>query len=149
MLTWYGDLPGLVLPMEFMVLRGSPLIGPVAVSLQPYIHGEKQDLFEDFSDDELLQLFAENHCLLEDFMYFAKQTIRQWDERNMCFDFLGRQNVMLVTQDGHYKLCLPDSGFVSFDKLLSKGPEVVARFEQRMKRIISLYELTQELEPVY
>ena len=149
MLTWYGDSPGLVPPMEFMVLRGSPLIGPVAASLQPYIHGEKKDLFEDFSDDELLQLFVEDHGLREQFLYFAKQTIHQWEDRTMCFDFLGRQNVMLVTQEGHYNLCLPDYGFVSFEKLTSKGPEMIARFEQRMKRIVSLYELTRESVPVY
>ena len=42
-LSWYGNL---VFPMEFLVLQGLPLIGPVAVSLQPYVDGQVQDLFE-------------------------------------------------------------------------------------------------------
>jgi len=148
MLSWYGQSLDLVPPMEFMVLQALPLVGPVAASLQPYIDGEKQDLFEDFSDNELLDLFTGNDYVREQFLYFAHQTIRQWNERNMCFDFLGKRNVMLVTQAGSPKLCLPDYGFFNFDMLANKRPETLARFEERMDRLASLYELTKKIQPV-
>lgn len=41
----------------------------------------------DNSDNELLELFAKNDCLREQFLYSARQTIRQWNERNTRFDF--------------------------------------------------------------
>lgn len=147
MLLWYGDFPGLVPPMEFLVLEGFPLIGPVAASLQPYIHGEKKDLFEDYSDNELMQLFTNHDCVREQFIFFARQTIRQWNERKACFDFLGQQNLMLVKQAGDYKLCLPDYGFFRFDILAKKSPETMLRLEQRMNRIFSLYEMIKALQP--
>jgi hypothetical protein len=38
MLSGYGNSLDPVPSMEFMVLQGLPLIGPVAASLQPYVH---------------------------------------------------------------------------------------------------------------
>ncbi len=137
--SWYGNL---VLPMEFMVMQGLPLIGPAAASLQPYVHGQIQDLFEDFSDDELLRLFEANDYVREQFIFFAKQTIRQWDERKKCYDFLGRENLMLVKHGGNYRLCIADVGIFEFDILQS---EKMAQIEQRMDRLASLYELTKRI----
>ena len=149
MISWYGNSPGLVPPMEFLILEGMPLIGPVAASLQPYIHGEKQDLFEDYTDDELMELFSKNDFVREQFIYFAQQTIYQWNERKTCFDFLGRQNLMLVTHAGDCRLRLPDCGFFKFDILAKKFPETIARFEQRMNRLVSLYEMTKGFHPAF
>ena len=136
-LSWYGNL---VLPMEFLVLQGLPLIGPVAASFQPYVHGQIQDLFEDYSENEVLRLFEANNLIREQFIFFAKQTIRQWDERKKCYDFLGRENLMLVKQGGNYRLCIADVGIFEFDILQS---EKMAQIEQRMDRLTSLYELTK------
>ena len=55
---------------------------------------------------------------------------------------------MLVTQAGIPKLCLPDYGFFNFHVLAKKRPETMARFEQRMNRLASLYELTKKIQPV-
>jgi hypothetical protein len=115
-LSWYSGSLNLILPMDFLVLSGLPFAGPVAASLQPYIRGQKQDLFEDFSDDELLGLLETNDRVREQFIFFAKQTIRQWDEGKMCFDFLGRENLILVNQGGNYRLRLVDVG--SSDSML-------------------------------
>ena len=99
-LSWYGNL---VLPMEFLILQGLPLISSTVASLQPHVRGQIQDLFEDFSDDELWRLFEENDYVREQFTLFAKQTIRQVGERKMCYDLLGRENLMLVKQGGNYR----------------------------------------------
>ena len=137
--SWYGNL---VLPMEFLILQGLPLIGTTVASMQPYVHGQIQDLFEDFSDDELLRLFEANNHLREQFIFFAKQTIRQWDERKMCYDLLGRENLMLVKQGGNYRLCIADVGVFKFDDILRNNFSMrVAQVDQRMDRLTSLYEL--------
>ena len=138
-LSWYGNL---VLPMEFLVLQGLPLIGPIAASLQPHIHGQIQDLFEDFSDDELLRLFEENDHVREQFIVFAKQTIRQVGERKRCYDFLGRENLMLVKQEGNYRLCIADVGIFEFNILSSQK---VAQIDHRMNKLDSLYELAKRI----
>lgn len=138
--SWYGNL---VLPMEFLVLQGLPLIGPFAASLQPYVQGEIEDLFEDFSDDELVKLFAENDHVREQFIFFAMRTIHGWAERKMCYDFLGRENLMLVKQGGSYRLCIADVGIFNFDILQNDFSKKAAQIDRRMERLASLYELTK------
>ena len=146
LLSWYGSSPGLVLPMNFLVFSGLPFAIPVAASLQPYVHGQKQDLFEDLSEDELLGLLKTNDRLREQFIFFARQTLRQLEEQKTCFDFVGRENLMLVNQEGDYNLRIVDVGFFELNAIAKKRPDKVAKLEQRMERLVSLYELTMEVE---
>ncbi len=127
--------------MKFIVLEGLPLVGPVAASIQPYVQGQKYDLFEDFSDHDLLKLFESSNFLREQFVLFAKQTMSQWAGRKMCYDFLGRENIMLVKQGGDYKLHIVDVGVFKFDDPEHNLPQKVAQIEQRMERLASLCEL--------
>jgi hypothetical protein len=133
-------MPDLVLPTEFMVLQGLPLIGPVAASLQPYIGGRKHDLFEDHSDDELVHLLEANDHLRRQFLFFARQTICQWHEREICYDLLGRENIMLVDEAGTYRLYIVDVGVFKLDKVARKYPEKLAQIEQRVNRLTALYQ---------
>lgn len=144
-LSWYGNVPDLVLPMDFVVLQGLPLIGPVAASLQPYVHGSRQDLFEDFSDQQLLELLAANDRVRESFRYFVEQTVRQWDGRKMCYDFIGRENLMLVQQAGEYRLHIVDVGIFKFDTPMNNSAEKIAQIDQRLQRLTSLYERATKL----
>ena len=147
LLSWYGSSAGLVLPMDFLVLQGPSLVGPVTASLQPYIHGQKYDLFEDFSDNELLALLAKNDPLRQQFLCFAGQTLLQWHDHKMCFDFLGRDNIMLVDQSGKYSLCISDCGIFKFDDLNSKYVRIKPRFEQRIDRLAFLYKKAKASSP--
>ena len=140
-LSWYGSTSGLVLPMDFFVLEGLPLVGPIAASFQPYVQGQKFDLFDDFSDHDLLRLFESSNFLREQFIIFAQQTIRQWDGRKLCYDFLGRENIMLVKQGGNYKLHIVDVGIFKFDDPAHNLTEKVAQIEQRIERLAALYKL--------
>ena len=144
-LSWYGGSPDLMLPMEFLVLQGLPLVGPVAASLQPYIKGKRYDPFEDFSDEQFLRLLEANDFVRKQFIFFAEQTIRQWDGREMCYDFLGRENLMLVNEAGNYKLRIVDVGIFRFDMLENGYSKKMALIEQRMIRLVSLYELAKEI----
>ena len=139
LLSWYGNSHNLVLPMCFLALQGPSLVGPVAASLQPFIHGERYDLFEDFSDSGLLALLKENDRLREQFLYFAEQTLRQWQERKMCIDFLGRQNIMLVDDRGRYSLRILDCGIFRLDHSESKHNRHKAQVERRLDRLAFLY----------
>lgn len=142
---WYGGPLELIPEMEFLVLQGPYLVGPVAASLQPYIQGQKRDLFQDFTDDELLKLLKENHFVREQFLFFAKQTLCQWEERKMCLDFLGMQNVMIVNRGGKYRLCLPDLGIFEFETLAKKYPKKISQLEKRIHRLTRLYESAKKL----
>lgn len=143
--NWYGNIPGLVLPMDFMILDGFPLIGPVATSFQQYVDGQKFDLFEDFSDQELLSLFASSNFLREQFVLFANQTIQQWSGQKMCYDFLGRENVMLVKNSGNYQLNIVDVGIFKFDNPEHNTPDKVARIKERIARLRELLKQTEQI----
>ncbi|MEO8356033.1 MAG: hypothetical protein ABI621_08965 [Chloroflexota bacterium] len=142
-LSWYGGSVGLVLPMDFLVLCGPPFSNPVAASLQPYIHGHKQDPFNDFSDDELVGLLQRNETIREQFIYFARQTTGQWQGQKTCFDLLGNQNLMLVNQGGNYRLCIADVGIFDFDVIAKQYPEKREKIKHRMDRLASLYEMAK------
>jgi hypothetical protein len=145
-LSWYGT--DLVLPMEFLVLDGLPLIGSVAASLQPYIEGEKQDPFEDFSDGDLLELFRAKECVCKQFIHFAKQTLHQWQGGERCYDLLGRENLILVKQGESYRLQIADVGIFNLHMLDSNTHEKVAQLEKRIKRLAALCESAEQLRPV-
>lgn len=143
--SWYDSSLGLVLEMEFFIWQGPHLLGPVAASLQPYIQGQMQDLFQDFSDEELLRLLEEKAFVREQFLFFARQTFRQWEEGEMCLDFLGSQNVMIVNQDGNHRLYLPDPGIFELKILAEKQPGKFSEMEERIHRLARLYEHAKEL----
>lgn len=145
--SWYGSEENLVLPMDFMLLYGLPFATPVAASLQAYVHGLKQDLFDCFTDHELLGLLEKHERVRKQFILFAEQTIRQWDRQKMCFDFLGNENLMLVNQGGSYRLCITDVGIFRFDVIAKKYPQKREQIKQRMERLISLYQAAKETLP--
>lgn len=139
-LAWYGGSLDLVLPMEFLVLEGPRLVGPVAASLQPYIKAEKRDIFEDFSDTDFVKLMKANPFLRDQFLFFVKQTLCQWDEGKICYDFVGRENLLLVKQEGSYRLKIVDVGFFKFDLPEFNLPGKVAQIEQKIQRLKHLYQ---------
>jgi hypothetical protein len=144
-LAWYGGSLDLVLPMEFLVLQGLPLVGPIAASLQPYIQAEKHDIFEDFSDTDFVRLMEANPFLRDQFLFFVEQTLCQWEEGKICYDFVGRENLMLVKQDDSYRLKIVDVGFFKFDLPEFNLPGKVAQIEQKLQRLKSLYQLAKSV----
>lgn len=143
--SWYGGPLNLVLPMEFLVAEGMPVIGPVVISLQPYIHGPKYDPFDDLSSEEFLRLLDEHDLLREQFIFFAERTICQWEEGKTCYDFLGRKNVILVKSGTEYRLRIVDVGCFRLDAPSTINIEKMMRIEQRMARLISLYQSARRL----
>jgi hypothetical protein len=142
-LSWYGGSLDLVLPMEFLVLQGLPLIGPIAASLQPFIQAEKYDIFEDFPDTDFVKLMEANPFMRDQFLFFVEQTLYQWDEGKICYDFVGRENLLLVKQDGSYRLKIVDVGFFKFHLPEFNHPSKIAQIEQKIQRVKYLYQLAK------
>lgn len=140
---WYGGPMDLVLPMEFLVLQGLPFVGPVAASIQPYVQAEKRDIFKDFTDTDFVRLIEANPFLRAQFLFFVVRTLRQWEEGKICYDFVGRENLMLVKEGGRYQLKIVDTGFFRFDRPEHSFPGKVAQIEQHMQRLTHLYQLAK------
>lgn len=142
--AWYGGSLDLVLPMDFMVLQGLPLVGPVAASIQPYVESEKQDIFEDFSDTDFVKLMESNPFIRDQFLFFAERTLCQWHERQICYDFVGKENIMLIKEGTDYRLKIVDVGIFKFDLPEHNTPEKVRQIEQRIQRLTHLSELAKK-----
>lgn len=144
-LAWYGGPLDLVLPMQFLVVQGLPLVGPVAASLQPYIQAERTDILEDFSESDFVDLMKVNPFLRDQFRFFVEQTLCQWDEGKICYDFVGRENLMLVKQAGGYRLKIVDVGFFKFDLPEFNLARKLAQIEKKVQRLKYLYQLTESV----
>jgi hypothetical protein len=138
-LSWYEGAWDLVLPMQFLILHGPPLAGPVAASLQTYVDGHKKDFFDDFSDDELLTLMAKDVQLRDQFDFFATQTVLLCDKRGLCFDFFGRENLLLSNRQGINRLYIVDTGIFDFKKTKQKSTKNISQIEKRIHRLKSLH----------
>lgn len=137
--SWYGGPWSPVLRADFLILRG-PLLGRPAVGcLQPYIGGEKKDLFRDFSYDELISLMQENNALRAQFVFFAKRTIHLYATESLCVDLLGNGNLIVTTNGNTLGLQLIDYGI--FDLKNAKIPSATfARTESYISRLKLLLE---------
>jgi hypothetical protein len=141
---WYSGRVRLVPPAQFLIIHGPILNRPAAAILQPYIHGEKRDMFEDFTDEELLRLLRADASLAEQFIFFVRETWRIYVARGLCLDFVGRDNLMLVNEAGRWSLLIVDNGIFEPDALRQKAPETVTEIERRMRRLLWLL---QQLAP--
>jgi len=145
LLHWYGGPMDLVLPMEFLVLQGLPLVGTVAASLQPYVQSEKKDIFKDFADSDFVKLMKANPFMRDQFLFFAEQTVCQWKEREICYDFVGRENLVLFKQGRRYRLKIVDVGFFRFEYPEHNHPGKIAQIEQHIKQLRRLYQLAKNI----
>jgi hypothetical protein len=142
---WYGEsgptaTRNLVPPASYFLLN-SPLLGTAAVGmLQPYIGGQKRDLFEDFTADQLLDLLRADAHLCRQFRFFARRTLEFYWAENCCVDFLGRENVMLNEQDGGWRLLVLDYGIFNVDEVKKRSPETAELVLSRLAHLETVYE---------
>jgi hypothetical protein len=103
--------------------------------VQAYIHGRKSDFFLDHSNQDLLLKMENDPGLAEQFLFFAEQTLDVFDKQKLCVDFLGRENVMLVEQDGRHQLLVVDNGIFDMEAIKKSSPTVSAWIEIRLERL--------------
>jgi hypothetical protein len=141
---WYNGRDRLV-PTAYFLIVHSPLLNrPAAAILQPYIAGDKRDIFEDFTDEELLDLLRSDEPLAEQFVFFVRETWRVYIARGLCLDFVGRDNLMLVNQAGRRSLLIIDNGIFEIETLRQRAPQTLAEIESRLRRLLRLL---QQLAP--
>lgn len=139
--SWYNSRFNLVPEAHFLILYGPIFSKPAAAVLQRYIHGNKSDFFLDHSNQTLLHLMNQDPELVGSFLFFAEQTFKIQQQHNLCVDFLGRENLMLVEQNGRYKLLVVDNGIFNLATVQHNAPEIWNRIEIRLERIRNLHRL--------
>lgn len=135
---WYNGRVRLVPPAQFLIIHGPILDRPAAAILQPYVHGDKRDLFEDFTDEDLLRLLHDNPALARQFVFFVRQTMHVYATQGLCLDFVGRDNLMLVNDGRDWRLLIVDNGIFEPAAMRHKAPDTVAEIESRLRRLLRL-----------
>ena len=138
--SWYNDGFDLVPPAHFLLINGPIFGSPAAAVLQKFIDGRKHDLFLDFTDEDILHLMEKNSNLLEQFLYFIKKTLSIFESYNKCFDFLGRENLMLVKNNDNYRLLVIDYGIFHIPDLMYTDPQAYNEIQARLVRLHYLQE---------
>jgi hypothetical protein len=106
--------------------------------LQPFIHGRKSDLFLDYSNANLLELMKNDQKLADRILYFIERTLHIYNQHNLCIDFLGRENLMLVEENGRHKLLIIDNGIFNLNALYLNARDVWKQMTIRMERLANI-----------
>jgi len=143
---WYRSPYALVPDTAYLILQGPLLAKPAVAALQAYIPGEKKDFFRDFTDDELLALL-QGEAFRAQFLFFAGRTLQEWQEHGRCFDFVGRDNLMVVRDGGGPRLAVIDFGLFEREGLRRTAPGTLAQVEACLERLARLYDRLREGAP--
>jgi hypothetical protein len=136
--TWYDGALNIVPDAVFLVFHG-PLLGlPAVACLQTYIAGETMDLLHTFTDDEIVRLMRQDLELRRQFVFFAERTLAGHERDGLCFDLLGRGNLLLSKRAGAHRLHVIDCGFFDTRALRTEEPERFDRVEGCLRRLESL-----------
>ena len=131
---WYNRNHELVVPAVHLVVNG-PLLGtPVAGALQAYVAGTKKDLLRDFTDEGLARLFADHELVRQQFSEFAYKTLACFYEGEVCYDFLGRNNLMLVRDSDGMRLKIVDGGLFELEHI-RRLPSRYAALRRQVERL--------------
>jgi hypothetical protein len=136
--SWYNGRFNLVPPAHFLILYGPIFSSPAAAVLQPFIHGRKSDLFLDYSNANLLELMKNDQKLADRVLYFIERTLHIYNQHNLCIDFLGRENLMLVEENGRHKLLIIDNGIFNLNALYLNARDVWKQMTIRMERLANI-----------
>lgn len=131
---WYRGSYELTPASSFLILHGPLLARPAVAVLQEYIPGEKRDFFLDFGDEELLTLM-EQADFRSQFLFFAQRTLEVYQESGLCFDFIGRDNLMVVQEGGRARLAIIDFGIFERNQMQAASPGVYRQVEARLARL--------------
>ena len=141
--AWFNHTYELVVPSTFVVLHG-PLMGFTAAAVwQSYVAGRKYDVFLDFSPDEAIYLLCSDPQLKSQWLDFSKQFLTSLEETDTCFDLVGRENLMLVQNEGKLSLRIVDNGLFHVAAIRAQYP---GRYHQLQAHVECLRKITQGVE---
>ncbi|NLG98886.1 MAG: hypothetical protein GX491_16140 [Chloroflexi bacterium] len=132
---WFNNRYEVVVPSAYLILHG-PLLGATAAAvLQPYIEGRKMDLFEDFTEDEAVQLGQSDPIFRLQLLDFSQQLFAMLREKEVCFDLVGRENLMLVETREGIRLKIADMGVFNVAAVRENSPALYRRFQEHLARL--------------
>lgn len=141
--AWFNHSEEMVIPSTFLVLHG-PLLGAAAAAvLQPYVAGKVRDIFLDYSPDEAVSLLRSSARLKAQYLHFANQVLASMEEAKTCFDFVGRENLMLVENKGQMSFKIADNGVFNLSAIRVQSPALYNRLQEHIAR---LRKIKEELE---
>lgn len=135
--SWYRGPHSPVPPSSVVVFQGPLLRRPAAAMVQAQIVGQKNDFFQGFTDEELARL-AESPGFRAQLLFFAERTREIVQSRRRCPDILGKNNLMVVRNEGASRLALIDFGIFDLDELQATAPALCKQIEERLLRIDAL-----------
>ena len=71
--SWFGHISGFVPKQQVAILKAPPMNHPAVITIQPYIAGEKTDLFS-LTETKLLELLTQKPYLKSPLFAFASST---------------------------------------------------------------------------
>ena len=129
-----------VVPSEFVIVHGPLLAGSVVMCVQPFVGGERWDLFELARDGRLSAMLRDCAPLREQFRRFVARTTELWTAEQCCPDLIGSENLFVVRRDGVFSLQLIDVGLLAPEAQLKDAPERVAAAIARIAHLQQLNE---------
>jgi hypothetical protein len=132
----YHELPNLI-PQEDTFIGHSHLgYKPAVLTLSKYIPGDKRGIFEDYTQEELIQLFKEDEDLGNQFRTFGGILLKEYEERQWCIDILGKRNMSINEHNGRRNLLLVDPHIIyNPERLKQDPPKKTEHLENRINTI--------------
>lgn len=133
--AWFNGRFQIAVPCLYLLLNG-PLLGVSCVGLvQPYVEGKKFDLFEDFTEDEAVQLGKEDIHFREQLLDFSQKLFAVAGSTGMCFDIVGRENLMLVDTGHGIRIKIVDNGIFDLAAVRERSPNLYSRIQDHLERL--------------
>ncbi|MEH6588772.1 MAG: hypothetical protein V7746_00870 [Halioglobus sp.] len=94
----------------------------------------------DYDDDQIVKLVRQDVQLGEQLEDFIHATVNAVESEGLCLDFLGANNLMLLSYENRRKLLLLDHGIFDLGVLEKEQPEKLVRIKNDIKRLKGLAE---------
>lgn len=132
---WFNGSFDVVIPSSYMLLHG-PLMGAAAGAvIQPYIEGKILDLFQDFSDDEVVRMGRSDANFRLQLLDFSQRLLASYHEDGQCFDLVGRENLMVVENSEGLWLKIADNGVFDVPYIREQLPAVYLDLKEDIERL--------------
>lgn len=136
--AWYAGLR-IAVPVDYLVLQGPPLDQPAVAGLQPYVRGEKWDLFDLVRAGGFAARLREHPLLRDQFRTFVERTLGVLHTEDGCLDLIGRDNLLVVRRDGRLQLRVIDYGIIDLKRERVERPQRAAAAVERVRCLERVY----------
>lgn len=139
--SWYQSVPGDFIPPELIVLvHGYLFAQPTIAIIQPRINDQIKDVFEDYSQEDLLLALKRSNLLHQQFSIFVQTSLQLYDQQKTSIDLLGLNNLCILEKDDSpMQLLLLDPHVIYTPELLAqRTAETSVKLEERINYLRSV-----------